>query len=150
LLPVNTVTTNNVTTLVFDTDDLVLQSYVMGVLNSGVIDWYGHLKINLYLNFFILYTLPVPEFSNQNKYCIRIAELARRLALVPGLEYGNWGEGVRPVVDDGERISLLAEIDALLWQYMELPKKFLPLVFDGRSTRSKFADVTALLEDWKK
>lgn len=150
LLPVNTVTTNNVTTLVFDTDDLVLQSYVMGVLNSGVIDWYGHLKINLYLNFFILYTIPVPEFSNQNKYCIRIADLARRLALVPGLEYGNWGEGVRPVVDDGERTSLLAEIDALLWQYMELPKKFLPLVFDGRSTRSKFADVTTLLEDWKK
>jgi hypothetical protein len=145
LLPENTVTTNNVTTLVFDSDDKILQSYVMGVLNSGVIDWYGHLKINLYLNFFILYTLPVPVYVQENPICMRIAELARRLAIVPGLKYGNWGKGINPIITPRERESAIAEIDALLWEYMALPEKFLSLVFDGRATRSALADVNSFL-----
>jgi hypothetical protein len=147
LLPENTVTTNNVTTLVFDNDDKILQSYVLGVLNSGLIDWFGHLKINLYLNFFILYTIPVPEFKHDNHLCIRIAEIARRLAIVPGLEYGDWGQGVAPITDSNERLSAMAEIDSLIWKYMELPNKYLPLVFDGRSTRSSLADVSAFLAE---
>lgn len=58
--PSNVLLTNTAPYLVFWRGDLHDQAYVLGMMNSSVADWYGHLRVNLNLNYFILNSIPIP------------------------------------------------------------------------------------------
>ena len=133
LAPADTLLTNTAPYLVFDREDPAVSMYVLGVLGSGVVDWFGHLRINLHLNFFILYSLPVPLFRASTNQ-LAISEIAARLV--------QSDAGPEPAA----RELLRVELDARVWEEFELSDEYLELVFDPKNpTRSAVDAVTAEL-----
>lgn len=124
LAPANTLLTNKAPYLVFSSSKLEVAAYVLGVLNSGVVDWFGSLKIGLNLNFFILYSLPIPEYLGSNRQA-RIAELAARLAISQGEDFGDWVSFGDPIELIGERKAAETELEHLVCEEfgLESPEK---------------------------
>jgi hypothetical protein len=121
--------TNKAPYLVFWRGDLHDQAYVLGLMNSAPVDWYGHLRVNLNLNYFILNSIPVPvrEHSAREE---RLVELAAGLALAASGDLGEWSSLTDPIVDDDKRARAVAEIDAISTLLYELDDDHLPLIFN--------------------
>ena len=150
LIPPGMPLTNKAPYLVFDDDDVMRQAFLLGILNSGVVDWFGHLRVNLNLNFFILYSLPVPWFRRDDMADRRISALAAGLAQNPRYDYGDWASLGAPITGDIGRINAKAELDALVAFRFEVPDEMLPLIFDGENpTRSNLEDVRTKINAWK-
>jgi hypothetical protein len=146
LAPAGVFLTNKAPYLVFSDDNTVRDAYVLGVLNSACVDFVGHLRVGLNLNFFILYGLPVPTFDPTDERVQRIAALSAGLAVRPGFDYGDWSEIAVGVPD---RASARAEIDALVTRLFRIPDVLLPTLFpEGNETRSRISDVVAWREQW--
>ena len=111
LAPRGTVVTNKAPYLLFPRGDLEVQAYLLGILGSSVCDWFGHLRVNLNLNFFILNTIPIPVF-NGGKTQRRIAVLAASLA-VGRDDRKTFGDWVDLAISLEDPHSALAELDAL-------------------------------------
>jgi hypothetical protein len=111
LAPANVLLTNKAPYLVFIRGDTLRQAYLLGMLGSSVVDWFGHLRVVLNLNFFILYALPIPTFSPEPMHT-RVANLAASLAVTRGQgDFGAWADlAVDEALDDE---AAYAEIDAL-------------------------------------
>ena len=118
------------------------KAYLLGMLSSGILDWYGHTKINLHLNKYIFNSLPVPQFDNGNSLHLRLAELAGNLALTENGDYGEWQERFGEIENPLEMNEGLIEIDAIASMIYELTDEECALVFDGKnSTRSSIDNV---------
>jgi hypothetical protein len=142
LAPSGTLLTNKAPYLVVAQGDSRSEAYLLGVLNSGTVDWFGTLKIGLGLNFFILYTLPVPLFTGSISQT-RIAELAARLATASVGDFGAWADFGAPIFGEAERLRAIAEIDYLTAIEFELSEEQLQIVHDrGNPLRSSFIDVS--------
>ncbi|GMA23115.1 hypothetical protein GCM10025864_08740 [Luteimicrobium album] len=147
LAPADVIVTNKAPYLVFLNTPLIVQAYLLGVLGSATCDWFGHLRINLNLNFFIFNTIPIPLFDARDDRAARLATLAGRLALMSEGDYGEWVALGRPIEDPGERAESIAELDAIASLLYGLYDAQLELVFD-RPTRSSVADVRRYREKW--
>jgi hypothetical protein len=147
LAPAETLVTNTAPYLYFAIGSLAVQSYLLGVLNSAVCDWFGHLRISLHFNFFIFNSVPVPAFDGNDRRCIRLSELAGRLALTARGDYGEWSNFGPPIEDPELRAESIAEVDAIASLLYGLSDSQLALVFD-RPTRSTVADVRRYREKW--
>lgn len=128
LAPANTLLTNKAPYLIFESDSIHPAAYTLGVLNSGVADWFGTLRIGLNLNFFILYSLPVPEFSGSLRQ-LRIGELAARLALIEGEDYGRWSELGTPIQEEQQRRRAMVEIESLICEDFDLTDKEIATIY---------------------
>lgn len=129
LAPARTMWTNKAPYLVFDNEDHTLQAYVLGVLSSSVVDWFAHLRVTLNLNFFILYSLPVPLFiGSENQKAI--GDLAASLAIDQAYDYGKWSEVWHPV-DLSSRKAARLELEARVAMEFGLTTKFLREVFSS-------------------
>lgn len=149
LAPGGVLLTNKAPYLVFSDDDPLPQAYLLGVLSSGVVDWYGHLRVNLNLNFFILYSLPVPPYDPTDSRVARIASLAGRLVLRSGFDYGGWTAFGSPIDDDRERVDAIAELDAAVSLLFGIPDALLGRVFTrDNATRSSLDDVLTWRQKW--
>ena len=113
LVPGETILTNSAPYLLLQRGTLQSQAYLLGIMSSTVVDWIGHLKVNLNLNYFILNAIPVPIFNPEDPKCCRIAELAIGLALEPGGKFGEWAQFSEPITIEQDREKATAEIDAL-------------------------------------
>lgn len=141
LAPANTLLTNKAPYLIFDDDSVAKQAYLLGVLNSGVVDWFAHLKVGLNLNFFILYTLPVPVYSG-TKPQRRIAELAAGLATGGLGNFESWSDFGQVLSDEETRSAAMVEIDSLVADEFELSKSELKTVFESDNpTRSSLSEI---------
>jgi len=147
LLPKSTLLTNAAPYLVFENQDASRQAYALGLLNSGVVDWFAHLKVGLHLNFFILYTLPVPSFTGSARQ-VRIAELSAGLATSTDGDFGDWSTISDPIFDPAKRSEAMQEIDALVAQEFSLTHSELRVVFDqGNPLRSSLEEVLQFWEE---
>lgn len=151
LVPARTLLTNVAPYLVFSRGDLPVQAYLLGMLNSGVCDWIGHLRCGLHLSVFIFKTLPIPLFRPDDPRCWRIAELAAGLALPPNAsraEYGDWLELATPVAND-EWDEHVYQLDALASLLYGLPEPLLAEVFhEANPTRSPLDEVVRYRHIW--
>jgi hypothetical protein len=148
LLPAHTLLTNSAPYLVFADDDVESQSFILGVLNSGVVDWFGHLRIGLHLNFFILYTLPVPLWDRSNPLALEVAELAAALAVEPGHKYGSDWEDLARRRKPIDAVDARARLDAAVSLLFEVPDDLLPLIYtESNTTRSPIAAVIRHRQD---
>jgi hypothetical protein len=146
LVPRNVLLTNKAPYLIFANEDPEMQAYVLGVLNSGPVDWFATLKVGLNLNFFILYTLPVPLFTGSERQ-LKIAQLSAGLATSAEGDFGDWGRISEPIRSKAERQDAMSLIDALVSQELELEESELRLIFGaGNSNRSTLEDV---LKNWE-
>jgi hypothetical protein len=149
LAPSNTVLTNSAPTLVFDTDDLDVQAYVLGILASPVVDWFAHLRVNLHMNFFILYTLPVPTFV-KSRLTDRLGELAARVAMSAPGDFGDWFKFGKPISEPIEQAAALAELAAISCLLFDLNEEHIRTIFDDRnSTRPPFVEVQQFIDFWR-
>lgn len=147
LVPRNTLLTNAAPYLIFEANDVFPQAFVLGVLNSGVVDWFATLKVGLNFNFFILYTLPVPAFIGSERQT-RIAQLSAGLAIAGDGDFGEWTGISEPILDPDKRSAAMHEIDALVAQEFALTEAELRVVFDpDNPLRSSYDDV---LRFWRK
>jgi hypothetical protein len=146
LAPAGTLLTNAAPYLIFPRGGVLVQAYVLGILNSATCDWYGHRRIVLNLNFFIFNCLPVPEFDRSDARAARIAALAAGLALRDG-RYEEW-ESVAQRIPENLRIEAIAELDAIASLLYTVSDKFLPRIFD-RPTRSSVERVRYWRSKWQ-
>ena len=133
LVPQNTILTNAAPYLIFPKGELIDQAYLLGMLNSSVLDWFGHAKINLHLNYFILNSLPIPENPNDER-SLRLAGLAAGLAL-RGQDpdrYDRWVDIALPV-EQSEVEQAIAEVDAIASLVYGLPDENIGLIWEPES-----------------
>lgn len=127
--PSDVLLTNKAPYLVFWRGDLRDQAYVLGVMNSSVADWYGHLRVNLNLNYFILNSIPVP-IREKSSRVDRLIELAAGLALAADGDFGDWSALADPIIADEDRTLAIAEVDAISTLLYELDDDELTLIFN--------------------
>jgi len=132
LLPANTIVTNKAPYLVFPHGDLRAQAFVLGMLNSSVCDWYGHLFIGLNLNYFILNGLPIPTYNPEDERCVRITRIAATLAVRDEGDYGDWCD--LALKQDNACDELLAELDSIASLLYGLDDADLPLIWNDNQT----------------
>jgi hypothetical protein len=149
LAPANTLLTNKAPYLIFNDDSIQKQAYLLGVLNSGVVDWFAHLKVGLNLNFFILYTLPVPIYSG-TKQQQRIAQLAAGLATRGPGDFELWSDFGQVLSDEETRNAAMVEIDSLVADEFELTKSELETIFGADNpTRSSLSEIEMYRQEVK-
>lgn len=144
--PSNVLLTNAAPYLVFWRGDLRDQAYVLGTMNSSVADWYGHLRVNLHLNYFILNSIPIP-IREHSKRGNRLIELAAGLALAADGEFGEWSTLSDPIFDKADRALAVTEIDAISTLLYGLEDDDLPLIFNVE-TRPDIDKVLELRRKW--
>jgi hypothetical protein len=141
LVPSATLLTNKAPYLIFGDTSIEAQAYLLGMLNSGPIDWYISLKFGLNLNYFIFYTIPVPTYTGSNRQ-LRIAELAARLATAGKEDFGDWSTFGNPIDLLNERATAMAEVDYLCSLEFGLTKDEVGIIFDsGNTERSTMTEV---------
>ncbi|GAC1439370.1 MAG: hypothetical protein NVSMB55_00620 [Mycobacteriales bacterium] len=144
LLPPHTLLTNSAPYLVFQDDDVERDAFLLGVLNSGVVDWFGHLRIGLHLNYFILYTLPVPLWDRHHPLAREVTELAAALAVQPGYSFGGAWTALSRLRGSVDASDARARLDAAVSLLYGIPDDLMPLIFPPtNSTRSPFELVCA-------
>ena len=147
LVPKRTLLTNAAPYLVFEDQECLPQAYLLGILNSGVIDWFTTLKVSLNLNFFVLYTLPVPNYIGSERQ-LRIAELSAGLATGADGDFGDWHLLSEPISETNKRAEAMQEIDSLVSQEFNLTDSELRVVFDqGNPLRSAYEEVMQFWEE---
>ena len=124
-------------------DPYLYSLFVLGVLNSFVIDFIIRLKVSSTLNFFYVYQLPMPRLVAGDRFFDEIVVRAAKLvctrpefaALWEAVMGSAWSSGVC-AADSAERQQLRDELDGMVAvlfgltreQYSHLLKAF-PLVF---------------------
>jgi hypothetical protein len=127
--PARTLLTNPAPYLLFARGGLPDQAYLLAMMNSSVCDWYAHLFVDKHLNYFILNTLPIPEHDLDDPRCQRAIQLAAFLATDGAAgDLGGWP--ALAADDQPDRVSAVAEIDALASLLYGLTDRQLPLVWD--------------------
>jgi hypothetical protein len=146
LVPARTLLTNKAPYLVFTKGDVTTQAYLMGMLGSSIVDWFGHLRMVLNLNYFILYAIPIPYFSSSTAG-LRIARLAASLGVAgDGDSYGAWVELALP--DPIDRDAIVAEIDAIASLQFGLTDEELPIVWSDNALRPELDRVREFRKTW--
>jgi hypothetical protein len=147
LLPANTIVTNKAPYLVFPHGDLCTQAFVLGMLNSSVCDWYGHLFIGLNLNYFILNGLPIPTYNPEDEHCVRIARIAATLAVRGDGDYGDWCEFI--LEQENDKYELLTELDGIASLLYGLDDADMPLIWnDKQALRPPLDEVLRYRRTW--
>ena len=147
LLPSETLLTNKAPYLLFAAGGTREQAYLLGILNSSVCDWFGHLFIGLNLNYFIFNNLPVPVCEPSDQRAERVAALAATLAVNERGTYGDFAKLVIPNAPD--RSAMLAELDGLASLLYGLSDDDLPLVWNSdTSLRPPLEQVIAYRNEW--
>jgi hypothetical protein len=104
------------------------QLFLCAIANSFALDWYLRLKITTTLNFFYIYQLPLPRLTERDLAFRPLVERAARL-IGATAEFDDLLKEVfgpqathqtHGVIDEGERLTLRAEIDALVAQLYDL------------------------------
>ena len=147
LVPAKTVLTNTAPYLIFPEGGLKAQAFLLAILNSSILDWLGHSKINLHLNYFILNSLPIPDRPDDERGQ-RLCALAAGLALRSDDRdlYGDWPDLAAPI-PDGDRNVAVAELDAIASHLYGVPDHLIDVVWD-RPTRPNPSDIRRFRDSW--
>lgn len=146
VVPSDCLLTNASPYLNFWRGGLAEQAYVLGLMNSSVVDWFGHLRVNLNLNYFILNSIPVP-LKDESERSDRLVTLAAGLALASEGNLGRWGELGSAITSEEDRGAAVAEIDAIATLLYGLAEADLPLIFNTE-TRPALDDVLIQRKKW--
>lgn len=111
--------------------------YLMGVLNSFILDSVLRMKVTSNINMFFLYQLPVPRLSHGNPYFDIIASLAAKLTCITpdfaevwqDIMGEAWDES-NSVTNPAERQALRDELDALVAHLYNLSRDEFAHIFN--------------------
>jgi hypothetical protein len=107
------------------------EAYILGVLSSRIFDWYTRRLVELAMTFEVLMPVPVPRPAANNPLRARVITIAGSLAAVDE-RFATWAKAVGvPVgsVQDEERLSMEAELDALVALLYGLTREHVEHIF---------------------
>jgi hypothetical protein len=127
--------------LFFHKGSLEAKAYLLGCMGSSVVDWYGHTKVNLHLNFFILNSICMPVFDESNPDHLRMAHLAGHLAVAGHDDMGEWTDNFLKIDKaPTTREKGILELEALACLIYGLDENMVRAVFDGTNPERPCAD----------
>ncbi|MPZ15673.1 MAG: hypothetical protein GEU73_14835, partial [Chloroflexi bacterium] len=133
LVPGEIVLTNAAPYLLWPEGDERDEAYLLGVLCSIPLDWYARRVVEVNLNFHIFNGFPIPRPARDDPLRRRVENIAGRLAAVDE-RYDAWAEPVgvpvASVVDEEERLDLIAQLDAAVARLYGLGESDLRHVFE--------------------
>jgi len=132
LVPANVHLTNKAPYLLFSRGNTKAQAFLLAILNSSPCDWFGHLRIGLNLNYFILNAFPIPEFQKDCPRCRRLVELAALAATQGNGEYGEW-DSLRIANNEFDREQVYAEVDGIASLLFGIPDHLMGVVWNDES-----------------
>jgi hypothetical protein len=98
LAPARTTFTHSAPVTEFPNNTIDFQAYLLGVMNSSIINWLGHQVVNLHLTYEIFKSLPLPIFDPINPIHSAICEMAGKIAISGGFDYGAWEKRFSPPI----------------------------------------------------
>lgn len=132
LIPPKVFITNKGPYFLWPRGDQSDEAFLLGVLSSLPLDWYGRRFVETSLNFFILNPFPIPRPSRDDALWQRAVALAGRLAAVDD-RYVEWGAAVGVEcgpVDDKLKFDMICELDAVAALLYGLDEKHLLHIFE--------------------
>jgi hypothetical protein len=151
------------TTIIQQDITLTEQLFLLGCLNSFVLDWILRLKVAANINMFYMYQLPLPRLQMGSAYFEAIVPHAARLTCArpefADLWYEvmgeNWDES-KSATDPDERQCLRDEIDAIVAHLYGLSREefdhilgTFPLVFPNTEEgRKKRKSLLSIYDNW--
>lgn len=127
------VLTNKAPYLLWPQGDARDQAYLLGVLCSIPLDWYARRVVEVSMNFHLVNAFPIPRPGRDDRLRREVEVIAGRLAAVDD-RYADWASAVGVEVgsvDDGERDTLVARLDAAVARLYGLTKHDVEVVFES-------------------
>ena len=121
LAPARTTFTHSAPVTEFPSDTIDFQAYLLGVMNSSLINWLGHQVVNLHLTYEIFKSLPLPIFNPKNPIHSEICEIAGKIAISGGFDYGAWEKRFFPPMEFNKELQY--KLEALCMVAFELGVK---------------------------
>lgn len=104
--------------------------YLCGLFNSTVFDYLLRLQINVHLSLFFIYQMPIPEPDNSSLKTVVTNVLKLTQDWVEFLDLRNEFGITGKSLTSNERISLIAEIDAIIGKLFNLNKEEMEYILD--------------------
>lgn len=109
-------------------------AYLLGVLNSLMLDWYARRVVELHVKFYLLNSFPIPDKDPENDpIASQVVEIAGRLAAVDG-RFSEWaaevGVPVGSATDEDTKNDLIHELDACVAHLYGLDESDLAVIYD--------------------
>ncbi len=118
------------------------QAYLLGVLCSMPLDWYGRCVVEIDVTYYLFNALPIPRPSRDDPIKRRIEIIAGRLA-TPTEEFSNWAKAVGVEVGsvtDDEKPELEAELEALVSRLYGLNESDIKVIYDTFHVGADYSD----------
>ncbi len=150
VIPPDVVCGNKVPTIDFPCE---ARTYAwVGVANSVVFDWLVRRSVSTTLNFFILRSVPMPKWSEEDSRLLRVARLATELSTIDSLEEPRDLQlSLRHRAEIRAEIEVLTaqlyaitveEFDQLLRDFPQIDREQTPLIGEPASTITRDAVVS--------
>lgn len=136
--------------------DKKAEAYLLGVMSSCIFDWYAKFFVELHFKFYILNSMPLPDFDYPEPKVSRLVLISGRLAAVDD-RYSEWaaevGVPVGSVTDDEIKNDLVAELDALVALLYGLDESQVTHIFEtfhrGWDYKPRLEAVLGYYAKWK-
>lgn len=142
IVPPGVVCGNKVPTIVFSGDDGEKQLYFfIGVTNSFTFDWILRRVLSTTVNYFLLFSLPMPDIDLDSELARRIISLTKKLSSM-GVEYytdvkmGQLRAELDLAVAQGYGLGL-PDLELIMEDFPLLDRKQPPINGEGRSTYTR-------------
>ena len=106
--------------------------YLLGILSSFSLDWYARRFVETNLTFSTITHFPIPRPEKNNPLCLRLIELAGRLAC-PDKRFSDWAKAIGVncgKIEKDEKEDLINELDAVVANLYGLSRKQLIHIFE--------------------
>lgn len=132
LVPPKVFITNQAPYMLWMRGDERDQAFLLGVLCSIPLDWYARRFVEMHLNFFVLYPLPIPRPPRDDARWRRVVQIAGRLAAADR-RFKKWAEAVEVEcgpVKPAEKEDMIAELDAVVAHLYGLSEPQITHIFE--------------------
>jgi hypothetical protein len=133
LVPPNTVLVHQAYTLFWREGGPREEAYALGVMSSLPFDWYARQLVESHVTVEFINSAPIPVPNPDNPLRRLVEVTGGRLAAVDD-RFGRWADQVGvPVasVAEGEKASLVAELDAAVGLLYGLSNEDMTMIFEG-------------------
>jgi len=142
LIPPGTILTNISPYILIAPRNPTVESFILGVMNSMIFDWYARKFIETQMNFHLVRSFPIPDFD-QTSHANAISKLAGELSAVDS-RYADWATAVGvktgSVTGAAKRAAHLAELDALVAAAYGLSQSDVQHIFDTFHRNADYRD----------
>ena len=132
LLPPETICVHNAPVVHIAPSQLKNTIYLVGIFSSIIADWYIRLFVEAHVQFYILYSLPVPFYDDKSELGVRATILSAELSFQDSV-FDQWANEIGfecRTVDYGDKQDKIHELDAVVAHLYGLSEPQLVHIFE--------------------